>query len=63
MMPADALDLLRPADAILLVAVGHPKVPDYVTLNGVLLPIRRAFDPGVVIRVADRSPRRIAEPA
>jgi len=44
MMPAEALDLLRPCDAILLGAVGHPKVPDHVTLNGLLLPIRRAFD-------------------
>src|SRR5689334_11987934 len=44
MMPADALDLLRPKDAILLGAVGHPKIPDHVTLNGLLLPIRRAFD-------------------
>jgi tartrate dehydrogenase/decarboxylase/D-malate dehydrogenase len=44
MMPADAIDLLRPFDAILLGAVGHPRVPDHVTLNGLLLPIRRAFD-------------------
>src|SRR5258708_20704575 len=44
MMPADALDLLRPMDAILLGAVGDPKIPDHVTLNGLLLPIRRAFD-------------------
>jgi len=43
-MPAEAIDLLRPCDAILLGAVGHPKVPDHVTLNGLLLPIRRAFD-------------------
>jgi tartrate dehydrogenase/decarboxylase/D-malate dehydrogenase len=44
MMPADAIEQLRPADAILLGAVGHPKIPDHVTLNGLLLPIRRAFD-------------------
>src|SRR5205809_8049070 len=44
MMPADALDLLRSKDAILLGAVGDPKIPDNVTLNGLLLPIRRAFD-------------------
>src|SRR5579864_8868488 len=44
MMPAEALDLLRPCDAILLGAVGHPAIPDHVTLNGLLLPIRRAFD-------------------
>src|SRR5262249_36619994 len=43
MMPENGLDLLRPHDAIFLVAVGHPKLPDHVTLNGLLLPIRRAF--------------------
>src|SRR5215813_1743362 len=44
MMPPDALELLRNHDAILLGAVGHPDIPDHVTLNGLLLPIRRAFD-------------------
>src|SRR4051812_39787585 len=44
MMPADALERLGKADAILLGAVGHPRIPDHVTLNGLLLPIRRAFD-------------------
>jgi tartrate dehydrogenase/decarboxylase/D-malate dehydrogenase len=44
MMPAGAIELLRPFDAILLGAVGHPAIPDHVTLNGLLLPIRRAFD-------------------
>lgn len=44
MMPADALERLRGFDAILLGAVGHPGVPDNVTLNGLLLPIRRTFD-------------------
>jgi tartrate dehydrogenase/decarboxylase / D-malate dehydrogenase len=44
MMPAGALDLLQPCDAILLGAVGHPDIPDHTTLNGLLLPIRRAFD-------------------
>src|SRR5258708_40315926 len=44
MMPADALELLRPMDAILLGAVGDPKIPDHITLNGLLLPIRRSFD-------------------
>src|SRR5713226_2312115 len=52
MMPADALELLRPCDAILLGAVGHPKVPDHVTLNGLLLPIRRAFDQFANVRPA-----------
>jgi tartrate dehydrogenase/decarboxylase/D-malate dehydrogenase len=44
MMPAGALELLQPCDAILLGAVGHPDIPDHTTLNGLLLPIRRAFD-------------------
>src|SRR5262245_51202010 len=38
MMPEDALDQLRPHDAILLGAVGHQDLPDNVTLNGLLLP-------------------------
>ena len=44
MAPENFLDVLRPADAIFLGAVGHPEVPDHVTLNGLLLPIRRGFD-------------------
>jgi tartrate dehydrogenase/decarboxylase / D-malate dehydrogenase len=52
MMPADALDVLRSADAILLGAIGHPKLQDNITLNGLLLPIRRAFDQFVNVRPA-----------
>jgi tartrate dehydrogenase/decarboxylase/D-malate dehydrogenase len=52
MMPADALDRLRPMDAILLGAVGDPKIPDHVTLNGLLLPIRRTFDQFANVRPA-----------
>jgi tartrate dehydrogenase/decarboxylase / D-malate dehydrogenase len=52
MMPADALDLLRPMDAILLGAVGDPKIPDHITLNGLLLPIRRTFDQFANVRPA-----------
>lgn len=44
MMPPSGLDVLRSFDAILLGAVGHPDIPDHVTLNGLLLPIRRGFD-------------------
>ena len=36
MMPAGAIDLLQPCDAILLGAVGHPEIPDHTTLNIVL---------------------------
>lgn len=44
MMPAGAIDLLQPCDAVLLGAVGHPDIPDHTTLNGLILPLRRAFD-------------------
>jgi len=52
MMPPDGLDSLRGADAILLGAIGHPKIQDNITLNGLLLPIRRAFDQYVNVRPA-----------
>jgi tartrate dehydrogenase/decarboxylase / D-malate dehydrogenase len=44
MMPADGVDQLRGFHAILLGAVGHRDVSDHVTLNGLLLPIRRDLD-------------------
>ena len=44
MMPDDAITQLSSYDAIYLGAVGHPELQDHVTLNGLLLPIRRAFD-------------------
>jgi len=50
MAPEDYLDTLAPFDAILLGAVGHPKVQDHITLNGLLLPIRRRFDQYVCLR-------------
>jgi tartrate dehydrogenase/decarboxylase / D-malate dehydrogenase len=43
MMPSDAVETLRPYDAVLLGAVGWPGVPDHVSLWGLLIPIRRAF--------------------
>jgi len=52
MMPAGAIDLLQSCDAILLGAVGHPEIPDHTTLNGLLLPIRRAFDQYANVRPA-----------
>jgi len=52
MMPADALELLQSFDAIYLGAVGHPDIPDHITLNGLLLPIRRGFDLYVNLRPA-----------
>ncbi len=45
MMPEDGIERLRSVDAILLGAVGWPeKVPDAISLHGLLLPIRKAFD-------------------
>src|SRR5579883_1837945 len=56
MMPAGAIDLLQPCDAIYLGAVGHPQIPDHTTLNGLLLPIRRAFDQYANVRPAKLYP-------
>src|SRR5713101_4635450 len=50
MMPADGLQQLQPFDAIFLGAVGHPDVPDHVSLWGLLIPIRRAFRQYVNLR-------------
>ena len=52
LMPEDGLDLLKSYDAILFGAVGDPNIPDHITLNGLLLPMRRGFDQGVCIRPA-----------
>jgi len=52
MAPDDFLDQLARHDAILLGAVGHPQVQDHVTLNGLLLPIRRRFDQFICLRPA-----------
>jgi tartrate dehydrogenase/decarboxylase/D-malate dehydrogenase len=50
MMPEDGLQQLRPFDAIFLGAVGHPSVPDHVSLWGLLIPIRRTFRQYVNLR-------------
>jgi len=50
MMPADGLSQLRPFDAIFLGAVGHPDVPDHISLWGLLIPIRRGFRQYVNLR-------------
>lgn len=52
MAPAHYLDQLRAFDAILLGAVGRPDIPDHITLNGLLLPIRRTFDQFANVRPA-----------
>ena len=52
MMAADALEQLQPFDAIFFGAVGDPRIQDNVTLNGLLLPIRRGFDQYACVRPA-----------
>jgi tartrate dehydrogenase/decarboxylase/D-malate dehydrogenase len=44
MMPEDGLEQLRPFDAIYLGAIGHPTVPDHISLRQLLLEIRFGFD-------------------
>ena len=43
MLPADGLEQMADGDGIFLGAVGHPDIPDHVTLWGLLIPIRREF--------------------
>jgi tartrate dehydrogenase/decarboxylase / D-malate dehydrogenase len=43
MMPEEGIAQLTPFDAIFLGAVGHPDVPDHISLWGLLIPIRRSF--------------------
>jgi len=51
MMPEDGIEQLSGFDAIYLGAVGWPAtVPDSVSLHGLLLPIRKAFDQYANIR-------------
>ena len=44
MMPDDGLKILSDCDVILLGAVGFPNVPDHISLQSLLLPIRQGFD-------------------
>ncbi|MBT3385231.1 MAG: tartrate dehydrogenase [Prolixibacteraceae bacterium] len=50
MMPDDGLQQLAPKDAIFLGAVGFPGVPDHISLWGLLIPIRRAFQQYINLR-------------
>jgi tartrate dehydrogenase/decarboxylase/D-malate dehydrogenase len=50
MMPEDGLEILKRFDAIYLGAVGDPRIPDDVTLHGLLLPIKFGFDLYVGLR-------------
>ena len=70
MMPDDGLDQLGKSDSVFLGAVGWPGVPDHISLWGLLIPIRRAFDqyvslrpcklmPGARTPLANRTPAEI----
>lgn len=71
MMPEDGLEAIRNHDAIFLGAVGDPKrVPDHISLWGLLIRIRRSFQqyanirpvrlmPGIRSPLADRKPNDI----
>ncbi|MFF0145262.1 tartrate dehydrogenase/decarboxylase/D-malate dehydrogenase [Amycolatopsis sulphurea] len=50
MMPDDGVEQLSEFDGILLGAVGFPGVPDHVSLWGLLIPLRRAFQQYVNLR-------------
>lgn len=50
MMPEDGLEQLKHFDAILLGAVGYPGVPDHISLNDLLIKIRKGFDEYVNVR-------------
>ncbi len=50
MMPEDALETLHRYDAIYLGACGWPTIPDHISLWGLLLPIRKAFEQYINLR-------------
>jgi tartrate dehydrogenase/decarboxylase/D-malate dehydrogenase len=52
MVPSDGWDTLRRHDAVFFGAVGSPDVPDTVTVQGLILPMRRKFDQYVNLRPA-----------
>ena len=47
MMPDNGLEMLKSNQAIFFGAVGDPDIPDHITLQGLLLPMRRAFDQAI----------------
>jgi tartrate dehydrogenase/decarboxylase/D-malate dehydrogenase len=57
MMPESGLKTLAEFDAIYFGAVGDPqRVPDHITLNGLILPIRKSFQQYACIRPAKLLP-------
>lgn len=55
-LPPDALEILKKYDAILLGAVGDPRVPDHITVGGLIFRLRRGFDQYVNLRPVKRLP-------
>jgi tartrate dehydrogenase/decarboxylase/D-malate dehydrogenase len=57
MMPDNALKILAAFDAIFFGAVGDPpRLPDHITLNGLILPIRKGFQQYACMRPAKLLP-------
>lgn len=56
MMSEDGLAALKPHDAIFLGAIGHPSVPDHISLRDLLLRIRFGFDLYVNLRPVEIFP-------
>jgi tartrate dehydrogenase/decarboxylase / D-malate dehydrogenase len=56
MMPESALQELQAFDAVLLGAIGHPTVPDHISLRECLLKIRFGFDLYVNLRPVEVLP-------
>jgi tartrate dehydrogenase/decarboxylase/D-malate dehydrogenase len=50
MMPEDGIEQLHTSDAVYLGAAGFPGVPDHISLWGLLIKIRRAFDQYINLR-------------
>lgn len=70
MMPADGLDRLAETDAILLGAIGDPRVPEPISVRGLVIRVRQAFEqyvnlrpvrllPGVAPVLAEKGPEHI----
>jgi len=50
MMPSDALEVLKGYDAIYLGAVGHPDVPDHISVGQFIFPLRQGFNQYINLR-------------
>lgn len=68
--PPDFINILKEYQAVFLGAVGHPEVPDHISLWELLIPIRREFRqyvnyrpvrllPGITSPLAGRTPEEI----